>query len=335
MNTLLADTWERLAVEAPSGERLLARVALPAVTTRLQCGVDSMGKRHLLIRLDDAEAEHHDGESRGLTVQTKELVVRGQKPGRYLDVECGDPSGHSIFDVLASDLAADLARPNVQPADAVRRVLARWRRFWAHLPLPLLSREEQLGLLAEVWFLDVWLRPRIGAMDSLQRWHGPTGARHDFARATKAIEVKTTTSSRGRIYRINGLDQLEPPENGTLYLFGMRLQEDTGATNSLPALVNRVRGVLTTEPDALARFDTLLALAGYSAAYENEYDKLRVIVREERLFAVTDDFPRLTPADIPNAASRAIERVEYEINLNSFDHLSITNEQDIQRVFAT
>src|SRR5262249_36332912 len=156
-------------------------------------------------------------------VRTRELLVRGQPPGRYLDVECGDSTGHEIFDLFASDLATELAKPNNPPAAAVRRVLARWRRFWAQLPLPLLSREEQLGLFAEVWFLDVWLLRRFGPTDALNRWHGPAGSRHDFWWSTKAVEVKATTSSRGRIFKINGLDQLVPPNNGDLYIFGMRL----------------------------------------------------------------------------------------------------------------
>jgi hypothetical protein len=334
MSSGLANSWQLLGPRAPSGERLLARVALPTISERLQCAIDSSGHRHLLIRLTDTEPELVDVQSRGLTVHTRDLVVRGQNPGRYLDIECGDVTGHTIFDVIAADLADELAKPNSQPAETVRRILARWRRFWAHTPLPLLSREEQLGLFAEVWFLDVWLWPQLGAAEALLRWHGPTGARHDFSWSTKAVEAKATTSSRGRIFKINGLDQLVPPQDGSLYLFGMRLQEDTGTSNSLPALIARLRTKLAPEPDSLGKFESLLALAGYSTAYEKEYDKLRLIVRDERLFAVTGDFPKLTPAELPNGLSAAIERVEYEVNLNAFDHLCLAGNDNVRLALA-
>jgi hypothetical protein len=48
---------------------------------------------------------------------------------------------------------------------------------------------------------------------------------------------------------------------------------------------------------------------------------LRVV--EEGLFAVRDDFPRLTPARFSGGIPGGVERIEYEINLNTFDHLRV------------
>src|SRR5207245_778158 len=100
--------------------------------------------------------------------------------------------------------------------ESVARVFARWRRFWGQLPQHLLSREQQLGLFAELWFLNVWLLPRVDAAEAVTRWRGPFGARHDFEWPTRSVEVKVTTSTRGPIHYIHGLDQLVPPDGGNL-----------------------------------------------------------------------------------------------------------------------
>ena len=334
MSLALSDAWRRLEVGAPPGDSLFARIAIPELSQRLQCGIDAARKRHLLIQVGDIDGDFHDARSRGLICRTRELVVHGGSPSRYLDIECKDAGGHAIFDVLAVDLAAELAKPDARPVDSVGRVLGRWRRFWSHPYLSLLTREQQFGLFAELWFLNIWLLPRVGPFESVSRWHGPTGALHDFSWKRTAVEVKATMSSRGRIFRINGLDQLIPPTDGHLALLGMRLQEDSGATNSLPALVSHVRTALSSNPEALDHFETSLALTGYSIAHEPEYDKLRVIVREERLFLVSGDFPRLTPTELSPGISPAIERIEYEINLNLFDHLSIAEEGDITKFLS-
>ncbi|MCG8448402.1 MAG: PD-(D/E)XK motif protein, partial [Pirellulales bacterium] len=334
MTTLLSDCWSHLEPAVPAGDKLIARVALPEVSPRLYCGIDGNGKRHLLIRLGEEENNYSDSRSRGLSVKTHSLSVHDQGSGRYIDIECIDTSGQLIFDVLAIDLASRMAKPEADPAESVRHTIAKWRRFWGHTPLSLLTREKQLGRFAELWFLNFWLLTNIDGDEAIARWRGPTGSRHDFAWSHKAVEVKATTSPRGRLYKVNGLDQLVPPENGELLFFGMNVQEDTGATNCLPAIVARSREKLANNADALARFETLLALAGYLNAHEQEYEKLTVAVREETLFQVRDDFPRLVPKDLPKESFPGVERVEYDINLNGFDHLLISDKQ-LQRDVLT
>lgn len=205
----------------------------------------------------------------------------------------------------------------------VELVLAKWRRFWGELPRQMLSREEQLGLFAELWFLSTWLATHIGVSRAVFPWRGPFGARHDFEWIGRSIEVKATTSVRGRIHRINGLDQLAPPENGDLMLFSLRLREEAGASNTLPGLVAACRSLMELEPDTLDRFEAALAQANYSPAYEDEYAKLKLRVIDECLFRVEQDFPRITVASFREGVPSGVERVEYEVNLGGCEHLLI------------
>ncbi len=321
MSRIAPEVWAQIEPARPAGENLTARLAAPSVTNRLQCALDADGSRHLLIALAADDEALRDEQSRGLRVLTRELSVQGEPPTRRLDIQCEDAAGHAAFDLIGGELAAQLAAAAQPPAEIVRRVLSKWRRFWGQLPRTLLSREEQLGLFAELWFLSVWLLPRRAAGDVVASWRGPSGARHDFEWPCRSVEVKATTSTRGRIHRINGLDQLLPPEDGKLFFFSLRLREEAGATNTLPSLVDRCRGQMTGDADALTRFEASLTQAGYSLAHEEEYACVHLRIVEESLFVVQADFPRLTTAQFPNGLPAGIERVEYEINLSTFDHL--------------
>jgi hypothetical protein len=222
-------------------------------------------------------------------------------------------------------LATALSMPGAKPADIVKRVLAKWRRFWGLLPRTMLSREEILGLFAELWFFLIWLLPTVGASAAVQRWRGPMGSRHDYEWIGKSVEVKATTSTRGLIHRISGLDQLSPPEQGELYFFSLHLRDEAGATNTLPSLITSILSQLNSDVDALNRFETVLAQTGYSPTHDDEYSKIHLRVIIDGLYAVRADFPRLSKQQFLAGVPAGVEQVEYEINLNSYAHLIIAH----------
>ncbi len=159
----------------------------------------------------------------------------------------------------------------------------------------------------------------------VDRWRGPFGSRHDFEWDSGSVEVKATTSTRGRIHRINGLDQLAPPEAGELLFFSLRLHEEAGATNTLPSIIATCLAQLDGDADSLNQFEKALAQTGYSPAHDEEYAKLRLRIVEEGLFQVRDDFPRLTATLLTAGVPPGVERVKYEINLSGFNHLCIAS----------
>jgi hypothetical protein len=318
---LVEDVWARLATDVPKGEELTARLAAPDVTERLLAGIDAEGRRHLLIHLRPADAEMRDVQSRGLWVVTSDLHVSGREPGKYIDLVCNDPSGYDALDVIGGELGDRLAKGNEGPADSVAKVLAKWRRFWGQLPRDALSRDAQLGLFAEVWFLTFWLAPKVPPLEAVNRWRGPFGARHDFEWPGRSIEVKATTSTRGVIHHINGIDQLAPPESGDLLLFSLQVREEAGANRSLPSVIGECRSRLEGDDAAVMKFETGLAQAGYSPAHDDEYARLRVRIVAEGLYRVEGDFPRLTVAQLSRGLPPGVEHVDYEINLGGFKHL--------------
>lgn len=325
MSAVAPEVWTKLVASLPNGENLVARVAIPTVTEQLLAAVDADGRRHLLVPLHPNDEELRDTQSRGVTVATRDLTTHEHGAARYLDFECHDAAGHAAFDLIGGDLADALKFESVKPAILGARILAKWRRFWGQSPSKMLSREEQLGLFAELWFLSVWVIPHAGTSKAMDGWRGPLGARHDFEWPGRSVEVKATTSTRGRIHRINGLDQLALPENGVLLFFSLRLREEGGATNTLPGLVASCQQLLNADADALSRFDSALIQIGYSPAHEEEYVKMKFRVVDEALFSVVEGFPRLTQTCFADGVPSGIERVEYEINLSGFEHLRVAS----------
>lgn len=309
------ETWNRLAGSRAKGDALVARLAVPGITDRLVAAVDVEGKRHLLVTLVDSDQDLADRDSRGIDVATRYLVIQGRDPARYIDLTCNDAAGHAVFDLFGGELAATLANTDGSADAAVSRLIGKWRRFWGHQPLQLLNREEQLGLFAELWFLSRWLIPKVGVEDAVLRWRGPFGARHDFEAPGESVEVKSTSRIDGLYHRINGIEQLSPPENGTLLLFSLKVREEAGAITSLTSLVQEGRTLCLPSGAAISHFDNALAVTGFVDAHAPEYSRSRFRVASEKLFAVREGFPRLTPEDIISGVPAGVDKIAYDINL--------------------
>ncbi|MGA2161291.1 MAG: PD-(D/E)XK motif protein [Methanoregula sp.] len=320
MEKFSPELWTLLASNVPSGEKLSAKPASPDHSLRVFGAIDSGEQRHILIQLADDDISYTDHQSRGIQVTTQEMSIPGQHPSRYIDLVCLDPAGYSGFDLIGNELTSGMSKENPVPGEVVHNVLARWRRFWGQLPLDLLSRNEIIGLIAELRFLSERLIPEVEPEEAVKRWRGPFGSRHDFECPGWSVEVKATTSSRGRIFHINGLDQLDPPENGKLFFFGVRLREEGGAEQTLPRIIEACRNLLIKDDEAFDKFEYALVQAGYSPHHNEEYEKMHFRIIEEALFEVVGDFPRISAGNFTGEIPAGIERVEYEINLNGFDH---------------
>jgi hypothetical protein len=306
----------------PPGELLTARNPFPDNPVLLLCAIDGKGHRHLLIPLDEADLNFNDTKSKGFIVVTRSLVIQGDELKKYLDIECIDSAGYTIFDVIGGEIFEKLLNDKSNPVQNIKIILMKWRRFWGQVPQNLLTKEEQLGLFAELWFLSVWLIPKIGP-SAVMTWNGPWGSRNDFELADKSVEVKATMNSRGRIHRVNGLAQLENPDNGLLYLFSVRLQEDSTSINNLPALIDLCFNQLSDSPEALDRFESALYHIGYSPVHRDIYSEMNLHIVEENLFMVKDDFPRILNSGFVSGFPAGVEHLEYDINLNTFNHLIV------------
>lgn len=321
------ETWSRLQTDMPKGDMLTARTAFPKISKKLLAGLDANGIRHFLISLEPAEMELNDNQSRGIRVICNELRIKNLAQNlqsmKYMDIICQDNAGHEAFNIIGQEIAVSIESSSISKSELIRGILSKWRRFWGHIPTNSLSAEEIIGLFSEIWFLNRWLFSKMDALSAISIWRGPYASRHDFEWPNKSVEVKGTTSTKGRIHWIHGLEQLSPPEGGELYFFSLRLREEGGAAYTLPGLIEECRKILLKNPEALTNFENSLALTGYSPVHDNEYLKIHFRVVDESLYAVRDSFPRITTGIFQNGVPSGVETVRYEVNLEGFDSLII------------
>lgn len=319
MVKLSPELWKQIEANLSSGEKLTAKPVTPELSLQVFSALDSERQRHILVKLESDDTPYDDHKSRGIQVTTRELNVHGQQPSRYIDLLCLDFAGYSGFDLIGNEIITELAKGDRTPAEIIHQVLVKWRKFWGQIPQDLLSQNEIIGLIAELRFLTERMIPEVGPAETVKRWRGPFRSRHDFEWPGCSVEVKATTSSRGRIFHINGIDQLEPPENGKLFFFGVRLREEGGAELTLPGLIEVCRNLLIKDDDTLDKFESALVQMGYSLHHNEEYEKMRFRIIEEELFEVTENFPKISANNFTGGIPAGIELVEYEINLNGYD----------------
>jgi hypothetical protein len=207
---------------------------------------------------------------------------------------------------LAADIVAELPLAGSPDPAYVFLVLDRWRRFWAGTRQGL-TREEQLGLLGELWLMLEWLR-RL-SLPALNAWVGPLRGRHDFVTPALSIEVKTAGAATGPVvHRITRLDQLDEPGTGELRLLSLRAVSDPLGPDSLDALLDhRLRAVGVTPQDA-----------GRYA------EPLRVVQQE--LFRVSNGFPRLTSSTFGSGLPAGVSDVTYSLDTSACRPWLITSE---------
>jgi hypothetical protein len=312
MPSVTPESWRALPAKSDIYAELAAE-AVPGVDG-VFLAVDHEGARHLLLAVEGDIEPVSDERSRGIHALTRQLTVQAQPEGQFIDVLCTLGVGQDVFNLVATAIVEQIEQGG-EAVEAVQGTLSRWRRFWGAAPESGLTTQEVRGLFGELWFLAVWLLPR--GHDQVGHWLGPTGARHDFQWPALAVESKATTSVRGHVHRINGLDQLEPPAEGRLCLFSLRLREETTASNSLITLIESITNELANDADALDGFETRLMQAGYSPAHAERYAEVRLRVINERLYEVADGFPRLSVESFVGGLPDGIDRVEYEVDLDA------------------
>jgi hypothetical protein len=311
--------WDLVEAQPPTGERLTARLAAPSRCPDVFIAVDMARRRYVLVRVPEGEpATLSERTSKGIAVQTVEMSLDGAgKTDVFVEVACLEPAGYAALDVVTGELVgALLGGATIGRVRLVQSVLAKWRRFWSGVPQNLLRKEELLGLFGEVWFLYRWLLPALGPSGATAMWRGPNGARHDFEAPGLAIEVKTS-GKLDASHQIHGLEQLLEPAGGVLLFFSLVVREEAGGAESLPRLVSDVRTALTVDQAQLVLFESMLLAAGYEDAHAPEYEKVKLRIRGQGLYRVSEGFPRMVPGSLRGELPVGVSNVAYDIRLEA------------------
>ncbi|WP_409057898.1 PD-(D/E)XK motif protein [Streptomyces sp. SYP-A7185] len=313
----LEESWRDLLIAPVSADNRLRTAPLSVSTSRgpVLAAVDHEGHRHLLVPI---AGNQHVREIRdGQVLHLRKRPLEDEEVYQYYaDLSCLRHELDDVFTGLGENVLREISRlgedertpASPQTLKALHRVLDRWRAlFRAHGTL---GPVQLAGLFGE---LRILLRLLAENPSAHRLWAGPSGNPHDFTSGTEAVEVKTTTGDALRI-RVHGLRQLEAPEGGSLQLVCLRVEHapEGGEGTSVVDLVERALRLCDDEGTLLG----LLAEVGYHTVDTERYRATRFLVREERWYAVTAGFPRLTPADLAVAEVPGnVTDVEYTVDL--------------------
>ncbi|MDJ0395011.1 PD-(D/E)XK motif protein [Rhodococcus sp. G-MC3] len=308
VESILFDHWGQLEKGDPPGSGRLRTTGLPVDCEggRLLAGLDPAKRRHLLIPL--VAAQHVSVNSFGTNLRFSErIITTGTAVKRFADIACLNPELGDLFTQVCSDIILAVAASPSSALRATTTVLNRWRSLFLSSS-SVLADYQIVGLFSELLLLRELLTRNTSAS---QFWTGPSGDRHDFSLDGDAIEVKSTTATDNRRVGVHGLDQLDPPGTGKLWLYWVRLERRSGAM-CLSTLVSDVLA-LTDDYTGLL---TKLRAVGYQLADQEWYVEESFEVVESGWYGVENDFPRLTRLQLAAAGVAInVSNVSYSLDL--------------------
>jgi hypothetical protein len=306
---VLAQTFELLEKSLPPKGELPSQL-LKDQARVCRAAVDDRGQRHLLISIPAVRPVIPDRGSDGVQYEHR-ILVDGAGSLHFLDLVCRKPHLNDLFCLLGAEVLAGLNKDPDRPHHVASRVINRWRELLARPPSGRLDPSKLIGLFGELTCL---LKLTARSPGAVALWTGPSGSGHDFCAKDLHLEVKATAGRRGWIFEMHGLDQLEAPPGGELYLGAFQVEESPEG-RSVPDLVDALvelgaDGVVLREK--VARVG--VGPDRWEAAAEMKYREVA-----HRFYRVSPDFPRLVVGHLVDGkVPLGVTHVHYGLDLNAW-----------------
>lgn len=304
MTDRLTEVWAELEGGPPETAGFTRRLLFPDSPARLFAAIRYPERsRMLLLQLPGEVVTFVAPDLPQMRGMRTRGVPSGWEAGTgYVALSLVESKLADLFDVLARDLVEELssATSMEEQGHALVRRLDHWRTLFASYVGEELSLQARNGLFGELTWLRFMLESGVDGTRAVEMWQGSPGGDHDFVGADRAVEVKTTLAP-GPV-NVSSERQLD----GSLYdqLFFAVVSTSIGSSGlTLPELVDGMRGLLVGVPETLVEFDRRLARVGYSPVHRERYENERYAPPRIRVYEVSEGFPRLTPADLPEGVS--------------------------------
>lgn len=220
---------------------------------------------------------------------------------KLLHIQLKEAGLKVTFSWLCEGLIGEVKNLDTE-AEVVKKVIGRldkWRVLFDKQSSELLSLQLQQGLYGELCFLyKLLLKSVFPPAEAVGYWVGPDPALRDFQGDSWAVEVKTSAGSNPQGIIISSERQLDESLFDNLFLYHCSLEVSRNNGESLPQKIDRIRRYIASDPAAISSFNGKLAQAGYRPEQENQYASRMYKVRDEHIYKIEKDFPRIKENDL-------------------------------------
>lgn len=225
----------------------------------------------------------------------------------------------SISEAFMSEIAKNIVKldDESQLFNCLSNDFENWKNYFINITDEL-SREKQLGLYGEMYFLKNVLIEKIGIQRAIDSWKGYKSERHDFELPGISFELKATETKKPFRIKISNEKQLEIGKLRHLYLVVYNIVSSECDKGDLPLLINALIGELKKYPALLTEFKNNIMKLGYDFNSENKYNRTYSILNlKDENYEITDKFPAILTNDINKIKNtNAILEIKYSINLD-------------------
>jgi hypothetical protein len=318
--------WAQLRSSAAGdGELEIPSFPSPAAAfgRALRFAIGPGGAPRFLVPIEQGSPPPNLTETRNL----KFALLKGKASGvagLYIDILCMDARLTSVFADFCEAIASRVEAGD-DPGQAVKKTLDEFRALFDAPGSRVLSEAERVGLLGELWFLDVLA---AHSPSRIEVWMGPLGQRHDFKAGSTAIEIKTASKKGVSRVTISSIEQLSAPSDGTLYLWHPIFEPTAGGAFSIGGLLASLldRGV---DKGALGKRLAALKL-DLDALMKDETQGFTF--EGVRAYRVVRGFPRIALEDIGGELPAGVLSVSYEIDLAQATSFALSPQEMEERI---
>ena len=206
-----------------------------------------------------------------------------------------------IFSTLCEDLIFGVSNVTKEQTLVERLLerLSKWQSLFEKVGKQGLSDEAQRGLYGELYFLRLFLNNTTDKNHCLKSWLGPERSIQDFQFSNWAVEVKTTHGNNHQKIHIASERQLDDSIIEKIYLYHLSLDVRDGNGESLNYLIDEVLELLSDNTMASNLLKLKLLESGFYDIHRPLYEGRGYAIRQENIYRVTGNFPRLTENQIP------------------------------------
>jgi hypothetical protein len=265
---------------------------------------------------------------RDIKVEQFPDIGNGQK--EFLLIVLLEKQHSDIFSTLCEDLILEVKNLKNE-ADLINKLLNRlskWQNLFEKVGQQGLSAESQRGLYGELYFLRKLLE-QTGDFDlCLASWKGPERAIQDFQLEDWAVEVKTSHGKNHQKIHISSERQLDTGVMPHIFLYHLSLEQREGLGETLNEMVEQVFGLLNGNYIIQNAFKLKLIEYGYFSNHRALYEREGFSIRQERVFKVVDNFPRIAESQLLGG----VGDVRYSILLSDSTPWQISFENLVEKI---